>query len=343
MRNTCSPLPRLISRRGFTLVELMVTIAIIGIIAGMSLGAMQWARRFAAEEKTKATIAKLDAIISARMEAYRTRRLPITILPNTLPKTAAWLKLNALRDAMRMELPDCAWDVQNGPMRLPTAFDASGNPVIYELPITTLSREPAPHKYYRSQGVWVDPNGNESYDPAQCLYLIVASKSADLEQFSQNEIGTVGPPGQEKRVFIDGWGKPIMWLRWAPGYLPVSKTTGNPTGIDTMQTGDYKAYYDPVPPHSNSRPDDHDPFDSRRADPTAYNLTPLIYSAGPDGLYGLYLGSVKLGFVYPDPANWNGHIRPCEPVGSIPLLGTPDPNTTATPYSDNITNHQIEM
>ncbi len=302
----------------------MVTITIIGILAALSLAAMQWARRYAAEEKTKATIAKLDAIIMRRLDIYRTRRIPVNIPPGTQPRAAAWVKLDALRDLMRMEMPDCGWDIwdyQNNVPRGPMRLEKS--PFQFWVP------QPASNKYYVNNRPWVDTSGNqESYDPAQCLYLIVSTNADDLSQFSQNEIGTVGPPGQEKRVFIDGWGKPIMFLRRAPGYLPISKSTGNPTGIDTMQTGDYK--------------NDHDPFDSRHMDPTAYKLTPLIYSAGPDGIYGLYLGSVKLGFVYPSPDS-EGHIRPCEPVGSIPLLGTPDPNATGTPWVDNITNHGIEM
>jgi prepilin-type N-terminal cleavage/methylation domain-containing protein len=328
----------ILRRRGFTLVELMVTITIIGIIAGMSLAAMQYARRFAAEEKTKATIAKLDAIITRKMEEYKTRRvtLPTSYLqtqtafynyttpgdPTNARKAMQdyqWARLDILRDTMRQEIPDCAWDITTGPQQL---IQIQRSPVSWtkESLQEAFTRETSLHKMYRSRGVWTDPNGNQSYDPAQCLYLVVSSKAEDIEQFSQNEIGTVGPNGN--RVFVDGWGKPIMFLRWAPGFIPAN-------GADTIQIG--------------NPTDDHDPFDTRKVDPSAYSLTPLIYSAGPDGEYGLYLGSAQLGFVYPNPANWGGHIRTCEPVGSIPLIGTPDPNAAIKTHHDNITNHQIEM
>lgn len=302
----------ILRRRGFTLVELMVTITIIGIVVAMSLAALQKARTFAAEEKTKATIAKLDAIIMRRYESYKTRRIPLNIPPNTPPKLVAWMKLNALRDLMRMEMPDCGWDIwdyQNNVPRGPMLLGVYPNQ--YMVP------QPAVNKYYVSNRPWVDTTQN-SFDPAQCLYLIVSANAEDLAQFSQNEIGTVGPPGSEKRVFIDGWGKPIMFVRWAPGFLPP---------YSEIQTGDYKK--------------DHDPFDSRRVDDTAYKLTPLIYSGGPDGIPGIFLGDAKQGFAYPTPDKTDGHIYPCKQQGGIPLLGSPDPNSKS--YFDNITNHQIEM
>ena len=74
---------------GFTLVELLVTITIIGMLAGMMLGALQMARNSAREAATKATIAKLNSIIMQRYESYMTRRVPIQIPPATCtPATA---------------------------------------------------------------------------------------------------------------------------------------------------------------------------------------------------------------------------------------------------------------
>ena len=63
-----SPSPRSV-RRGFTLVELLVTISIIGIMAALTMGVVHSARQMAAEAATKATIAKLNAIIMKRYES----------------------------------------------------------------------------------------------------------------------------------------------------------------------------------------------------------------------------------------------------------------------------------
>ena len=82
--------------RAFTLVELLVTITIIGMLAAMMLGALQVARQAGREYATKATIAKLNNIIMQRYESYLTRRVPIQIPTGTARRpTAAQMRLDA--------------------------------------------------------------------------------------------------------------------------------------------------------------------------------------------------------------------------------------------------------
>ena len=106
-----SPLSSLPSPAGFTLVELLVTITIIGMLAAMMLGGLHAAGNIGKEAATKATIAKLNGIIMQRYESYMTRRVPIQILPGTPPSVAALNRLNALRDLMWLEMPDHMSDI----------------------------------------------------------------------------------------------------------------------------------------------------------------------------------------------------------------------------------------
>jgi prepilin-type N-terminal cleavage/methylation domain-containing protein len=69
------PLATRRSRRAFTLVELLITVSIIAIMASMVLFAVYSAQEMAKTQKTKALIAKLDAIIKAKYETYKTARV----------------------------------------------------------------------------------------------------------------------------------------------------------------------------------------------------------------------------------------------------------------------------
>ena len=46
--------------------------------------------------------------------------------------------------------------------------------------------------------------------------MFVTSDPEAREQFNESEIGDVDEDGCPE--FIDGWGRPIMFLRWAPGF-----------------------------------------------------------------------------------------------------------------------------
>jgi prepilin-type N-terminal cleavage/methylation domain-containing protein len=287
---------------GFTLIELLVTITIIGILAGMMFGAYAMARNAGREYATKATIAKLNTIIMQRYESYMTRRVAIKCdpcptawpsgTPLTDPEKKAWFvgnlhkRLDAIRDLMRMEMPDSKSDIINGPVQ----FIFGGDGSTWSLP------EPALHRLYAGS----PPTAN--LDPAQCLYKLVSMGSPEaMEQFNQNEIGMV----DGKPVFVDGWGMPIMWLRWAPGFTS--------------------------PIQSGNAVTDHDPFDTRNLESVAFHLIPLIYSAAgkrkADGtpMYGIDLQA--------------GYVFAGNPYANL-QLGKPIAGEGA---EGNITNHYIEQ
>jgi prepilin-type N-terminal cleavage/methylation domain-containing protein len=329
-------------RKAFTLIELLVVVVIVAILAAMMLGALNAARNSAREAATKATIAKLNNIVMQRYESYLTRRIgfdttnltPAQIAAKdaairATSQSSAWYRLNAIRDLMRMEMPDAKTDITNGPI----TFTVNGE--------SWRISEPPLHKLYAAN----PPTA--ILDPAQCLYLLVSMGSPEsMEQFRQSEIGI----WDGRPVFIDGWGNPIMWLRWAPGvsYCPVLDFVG----CSTLQSGVAKdtivlestnsgvARCEPVVPKADPLKKrllaDHDPFDSRNIDLSAFHLIPFIYSSGgikkADGTpnYGIDLAT-----------GWNngvGYVFKGNPY-ECPILGAPIAGQNVI----TINNHYIEQ
>ena len=183
---------------------------IIAMMASMLLFALFSAQESAKASKTRTLIAKLDAIIKAKWEGYQTRRVPVDTTGMT-PILASQARLEALRDLMRMELPDRWSDVVDVPYA-PIAGAVK------------IARPAVSGGYLRryNQAQAVDPTyPTGEFAGAECLYMIVMAAIADdgdgREVFKSDSFADTD--GDTMPEFIDGWGRPIKFLRWAPGFL----------------------------------------------------------------------------------------------------------------------------
>lgn len=301
-------------RRGFTLVELLTVITIIGMLAGLSLGALYSARGSAREAKTRATIAKLDMIVQARYEEFQSRRVPMN-LRRVPPAAMAELRLKAIRYLMKWEMPDRPSDIANprpsgnsdflpADINTPHVVTATHASKTYSV---SLTRTALARALYRRCSASPPSSDNDS---AECLYMWVMMGDPDAaDQFQASEIGDTDGDGYPE--FIDGWGMPIKFLRCPSAF----------TSQSDLQTGDPK--------------NDHDPFDTRQIDPSAFRLVPLVFSNGPDKKSGLNLfKEVAPGDAFD---YWAIYTRPYgEPVP----VG--DPSGEHGSHYDNIHNHQLE-
>lgn len=121
----------------FTLIEVLVVVAIIGIMAAMITTAVRGVTTTANIARTRSIIATVDSVIQDQYESYKNRPLPVSIpdfsapgqsrtdrlAANTtsthavvdfeiLPAESARIRLNMLRDLQRMEMPDRVADVR---------------------------------------------------------------------------------------------------------------------------------------------------------------------------------------------------------------------------------------
>ncbi len=202
----------------FTLVELLVTMVILSILAGLSLSGLAASRQRAKIDKTKSTIRKLNEIVMSQYEGYLSRRVA--------GSTAA-LRLTALRLLMVQEMPDQWADVY--PISSPV--------------VSGIGSATAPTRRYSVYRDALAPTTN--YQSAECLGMIITRGgfAADATEFFRtDEMGDID--GDNVPEFWDGWGRPIEFIRWPAGFSSIVQQLSfatNPDPFDPANAsgGDY--------------------------------------------------------------------------------------------------------
>ena len=202
------------SKSGFTLVELLVVLVIIGMLASMVSFAMFRSMQAAREAKTQALISKLHNVLARHWDTFETGQIPFT---SSVSDPTDAQRLLAVREWMQFEMPN-------------STDDLTGSPTLINKPLTNT--------VINDMGAI---SGNAPTD-AQCLYRLATLLADDdldrINLFSENETKDINGDGTPD-IFIDGWGQPIRFIRWPAGLVTdiqdCNSTTSpdpfDPTGI----------------------------------------------------------------------------------------------------------------
>jgi hypothetical protein len=320
------------------------------------LGVAAVAGETARQAQSRHIVERLHTLLTDYYDTYKSRRVKLapgieTKINNDLTTAAARgqalaeARMYAMRELMLMEIPDRWSDVLlnqlGSPERQP--FYLPGRTALSSVYLrrykSLLNRT---NSLSGGTNTLVEIQNNQG---AECLYMIVTLACGDGEarsMFAENSIGDSDGDGAPE--FLDGWGHPVNFLRWAPGFD--SQIQLNQNSTDQMTTTD----------RLDAIAKDHDPFDVFRRDSKAFRLVPLIYSPGRNESSGLvanedYVPWTDQNFAANLVLATNGppfisapKLDPYKKVGSPPAyLGTSlhlaDPANFDETSSDNIHNH----
>lgn len=334
--------------RGFTLVELLITVAIISILAGLLLGVAARAGERGREARTKAMIARLHTLVMEHYDTYRDRRAPVSDSVETAINSIsdsrvrnlarAEARLYALRELMLLEMPDRWSDVVIKAIENVNSSSDLVAPLYLKSTSSSTYLGPTPlNEAYRRQYFSMVEAGVSKEDihdnaGAECLYMIVMLATADGEArtlFNESSIGDTD--GDGAREFLDGWGNPISFLRWAPGFDSDLQANANSL-VNRMD----QRWLDQASA-------DHDPFDVFRSENWAFRLTPVIFSPGSDERYDIVTATGTTLWPSAVTTTTAYGTRRLDPYTPIPTASTDLYLGTAVDdgAADNITNHNI--
>lgn len=366
-------------RRGFTLVELMVAIAIIAILAGLLLGVAATAGQASRTSKTKSMIGRLHSLLMERYDLYRTRRVDLNtsdFLPgpgdgnpdwqNTLlvssggyseltgiklPSDTRYLqaagRLAGLRELMRIEMPDRWSDVAGKSITtltpLPSIRDTSfieTSPPLYAQYARAYNRVLAPYENTRT-GQLNTLDEILDNEGAECLYQIIMNATGDGEArslFRETDTGDIDGDGLPE--FLDGWGQPITFIRWAAGFeSDIQSSYSRLIKLSVTAAAEVEEDHDPYDLFRvdvDQSTDNQFSFPSTPLGRRGWRLVPLLTSPGADGELGLEIGAelsvTALG-------SFESRTDPYRLVTGTPTwLGSA---TEPDAISDNVHNHSI--
>lgn len=312
-------------RHGFTLIELLVTLAAVSMLVAMLSGILWYALASGRDADSKRMVVAIGQTVQRRYDQFLERPLPVDLrvaitkineldlagrdLDPQRAEDLAIARLLVKREMMRMEMPERFSDILDPPVLLPAR--TSLNRYLYDV-LTDPELDPTP-EHQSAECLYL--LGQRDFTGAPDLWVKLEGQQRDVLHPKYAEEGKVFDAAERTDLdgdklweWRDGWGQPIRFLRWAPGF-----------------ESDLQHYAPPGGDGGYAKP--HDPFDPLIVDPDAVLMIPLVYSVGPDGKSGLWESPALR---YSEHAN-----DPLASSATGKLSGTP----TGEGHFDNVHSH----
>lgn len=334
-------------RSGFTLVELMTVIAIIGLLSAFSVTIVRSSIESAKETQTRTTIAKIDNVLTTAYEKYQYRRVDLTnyyrnySTNKTLAEKTEY-RIGKLRDKLRCDFPCTPEELglpsvprfENGASHSDYPDSLKYTPIQWAI-VKAIETAAAGGTLSSLPYEEESPAGTVEYRfvaNAELLYLVIMNADPEARSlFSEREVADVD--GNGLKEFVDGWGKPICWARWAPSLPRSDRQPSIDSILDQINANGALSKYDADP---------FDPLGFGYQGEVGWFLVPYVFSAGPDGIYGLNMPGMD------GDSNWtnvdfvNDPFAGCTSTGSWAPVGYALVGQEINKsYKDNIDNHTL--
>jgi prepilin-type N-terminal cleavage/methylation domain-containing protein len=293
-------------RAGFTLIELMVVVAIIGVIVVLTTAAAMQTVSYQRTNTTDETIKTISSLLDQQWSAVLAKANN-EVIPNSVFVMAGGNEKRARVIWKKLRLK------QAFPMNFTEALTPGNPPSLYVQP-SILPGMNAYQSAILSSGL--KPSTNPADWPKESAYCLVLAlrqgfggNSFSEERFGANALGSdPGVVGMKK--FVDGWGNPLVFYRWPAANAELDNSS--PLGVynPVSPIGTKTWFRDPLDPEGLLESPDwnnpvnfatkqgvwwfeqycHTVHDTTSIHPVRFQrshyMVPVIASAGRDGMLG---------------------------------------------------------
>ena len=243
-------------RGAFTLLELLIVIAMIAVISVLTLGVLRGAQDDARTSATQALISQLNSILHQRHESYQVRKLGIQ-LNQVSGEVRRQIRQMVVADIIRIEMPRSSDDLVSFPGE---RFQIGLQRLVDQGLLSTRARQLIVDVLADARPALAD-RYSSGLSNAEYLYeLVAATELSDfpaVDLISNAAIADVDRNGQYE--LVDAWGDPLVFaieqqvaselepLVWVDAYLDRMSPTTSETPLAAFQP------LDPAIPRSTSQ------------------------------------------------------------------------------------------